>query len=117
MERFVIRCGNFELFGSKLDRIAYDLDAIKKAAIEKAVSDDCEEIAEFDNEEAALNELKNYKSDIRDANFCIGRGYTGSVYWCDREWGEDFINLETIEYSDFESNPFETDDNDKEDED
>lgn len=119
MERYVIRCGNFEILNISLRsrHISCDWENVSRLAIEKAVSDGCEEIAEFDNEEAALDELRKHKSYISRAQFYVGSGFNGSVYWCDHEYGEDFINVDTLEYSDFERNPFETDDNDKEDED
>ena len=119
MERFVIRCGNFEILYISLRsrHIRCNWENVRKLAIEKAMSDSCEEIAEFDSEEAALNELRKHRSYIDKAQFEVGSGFDGAVYWCDREWGDDFVNQDTLEYSDFERNPFETDDNDKEDED
>jgi len=120
MERFVVRCGNFEILYISLrsKHIRCNWENVRKLAIEKAMSDNCEEIAEFDSEEAALNALKKHHSYIDKAQFCVGSGFNGCVYWCDRECGDDFITQDTLEYSDFDENPFETDDNDEdEDED
>lgn len=119
MERFVVRCGYFEILNISLSsrHIRCNWENVRKLAIEKATSDVCEEIAVFDSEEAALNELRKHHSYIDKAQFGVGSGFDGAVYWCDHEWGEDFVNLETLARSDFESNPFETDDDDEEDED
>lgn len=119
MERYVVRCGNFEILNISLRsrHIRCDWENVRKLAIEKAMSDNCEEVAEFDNEEAALNELRKHHSYIDKAQFCVGSGFDGEVYWCDHEWGEDFISQDTLEYADFESNPFETNNDEDEDED
>lgn len=118
MERFVIRCGNFEILYISLRsrHIRCNWENVRKLAIEKAMSDNCQEIAEFDTEEAALNELRKHKSCINKAQFYVGSGFDGSVYWCDHEYGDDFVNVDTLEHAEFESNPFEADDN-EEDED
>ena len=105
--KFCVRCGNFEIRNSTLRNkgILCDLNSIKELAIEKANSDSFETIGVFESKEDAIMELQNHKSYIDKAQFFVGTGYTGAVYWVDEE-SNDGECVDTLEYSDFECNLF-----------
>lgn len=84
--------GNFELRRSQIPRNCDDYD-LKNLAHEKAESENYETLQEFENIDDAVNELHKHKSDIREAQFYVGSGYCGTVWWVEEYNDEGTLNI------------------------
>ena len=82
-KKFTLCNGHFEITNSDLKKLHIGREDIVKIiylATDKAFGDDYSRMEEFDTEEEALAELKKHRSDLRETQLTLGRGYTGDVW-------------------------------------